>query len=89
MTAVNGVRESYLRMLDIAQENTVAGLDFARELASVKTPMEFVEVWNAGAREAFGTFSEQTKEMSELAQKVAKSAVPFTNGLSSPFRQAQ
>ncbi len=90
LTAVNGVRECYLRMLDIAQENTVAGLDFARELASVKTPMEFVEVWNAGAREAFGTFSEQTKELTELAQKAATSTVqPLTNGLTSPFRQAQ
>ncbi len=52
--------------------------------------MEFVEVWNAGAREAFGTFSEQTKELTELAQKAATSTVqPLTNGLTSPFRQAQ
>ena len=89
-TAVNGAQECYLRMLDMAQENTVAGLDFARELASVKTPMEFVEVWNAGAREAFGTFSEQTKELSGLAQKVATSTVqPLTNGLTGPFSQVQ
>src|SRR6266487_823852 len=70
LEALNGVRECYLRMLDMAQENMVAGLDLARELGSVKTPMEFVEVWNAGTREAYGTFSEQTKELSELAQKV-------------------
>jgi len=51
--------------------------------------MEFVEVWNAGAREAFGTFSEQTKELTELAQNAATSTVqPLTNGLTSPFRQA-
>ncbi len=55
LTAVNGVRECYLRM-----------------------------------REAFGTFSEQTKELTELAQKAATSTVqPLTNGLTSPFRQAQ
>jgi len=90
LTAMNGARECYLRMLDMAQENTVAGLDFARELASVKTPMEFVEVCNARAREAYGTFSEQTKALSGLAQKAATSTVqPLTNGLTSPFRQAQ
>src|SRR6266700_2458933 len=89
LTAVNGARECYLRMLDMAQENTVAAFELARDLASVKAPMEFVEVCNARAREAYDTFSEQTKEMSELAQKVAKSAVPLTNGLTSPFIQAQ
>ena len=75
-------------MLDIAQENTVAAFDLARDLANVQTPSEFVEVCNARARDAYSAFSEQTKEMSEVAQKVAKSAVPLTNGLTGPFRQA-
>jgi hypothetical protein len=89
LTALNGVRECYLRVLDMARENTVTGFDVARELASVHTPSEFVEVWNARARDAYGAFSEQTKELSELAQKVATSTVqPLTNGLTSPFRQA-
>ncbi len=75
-------------MLDMAHDNTVAGFDLARELASVQTPSEFVEVWNARAREAYDTFSEQTKELSELAQKAATSSMqPLTNGLTSPFRQ--
>jgi phasin len=88
-TALNGVRECYLRVLDMAQENTVAGFDLARELASVQTPSEFVEVWSARARDRYETFSEQTKELSELAQKVATStARPLTNGLTSPFGQA-
>ena len=89
LTAVNGVRECYLRVLGMAHENSVAGLDLARELASVQTPTEFVEAWNARARDAYDTFSEQTKELSELAQKVATSTMqPLTNGLTSPFRQA-
>ncbi len=76
-------------MLDMAHYNTVAGFDLARELASVQTPSEFVEVWNARAREAYDTFSEQTKELSDLVQKVATSTTePFTNGLTSPFRVA-
>jgi phasin len=89
-TAFNGVREWYLKMLEMAQENTVTGFDFARELASVRSPSELVEVWSAGAREAYGIFSQQTKELSALAQKVAtSSAQPLTNGLTNPFRQAQ
>jgi hypothetical protein len=86
---LNGVRECYLRVLDMAQENTVAGFDLARELASVQTPSKFVEVWSARARDRYETFSEQTKELSELAQKVATSTVrPLTNGLTSPLPQA-
>src|SRR6266516_5060901 len=85
-TALNGVRECYLRVLDMAQENTVAGFDLGRELASVQTPSEFAEVWSAGARDRYETFSEQTKELSKLAQRVATSTVrPLTNGLTSPF----
>lgn len=86
-TALNGVREYYLKMLEMAQENTVAGLDLARELASVQTPSELIEVWNARTRSAYDTLSEQTKELSELTQKVATSTMqPLTNGLTSPFR---
>jgi hypothetical protein len=88
LTGFNGVREFYVKMLEIAQENTVAGFDLARELASVQSPSELVEVWNTRAREAYGTFSQQAKELSDLAQKAATST-PLTNGLTNPFRQAQ
>ena len=88
LTAVNEARECYLRMLDMAQENTVAAFDLARDLATVQTPSQFTEVCTAWTRDAYKLLSEQTKEMSELAQKVAKSAVPLTNGLTNPFRQA-
>jgi phasin len=88
-TAVNGVRECYLRFLSMAQENADAGFDLARELASVQTPSELVEVWTAWARSACETLSEQTKELSALGQKVAtSSAQPLTNGLMNPFRRA-
>src|SRR5262245_54719035 len=81
LTAVNEARECYIRMLDMAQENTVAAFDLARDLATVQTPSEFVEICTIRTRDAYSAFSEQTKEMAELAQKVAKSAVPLTNGL--------
>jgi phasin len=88
-TALNGVREYYLKALGIVQENTDAGFDLARELASVQTPSEYVEVWSAWARSAYETLSEQTKELSALAQKVTtSSAQPLTNGLMNPLRRA-
>jgi hypothetical protein len=88
-SAVNGMRECYLKVLGMAQQNADAGFDLARELASVQTPSEYVEVWSAWARSAYGTLSEQTKELSALAQKVAtSSAQPLTNGLMDPFRRA-
>src|SRR5262245_35796220 len=88
-TAVNGMRECYLKVLGMAQENADAGFDLARELASVQTPSQFIEVWNAWARGAYNAFSEQTKELSALAQKIGTSTTqPLTNGLMDPFRRA-
>src|SRR6266700_3241214 len=55
LTAVNGMRECYIRMLDMAQDNTVAAFELARDLATVQTPSEFVEVCNArGSRGVHG-----------------------------------
>src|SRR3981081_3281932 len=90
LTAVNGVRECYLRMLDMAHENTVASFALARELASVQSPLEIVAVWNTRTRDAYDTFSDQTKELSKLAQKVATSTMQpsLMNGLTSLFRRA-
>jgi phasin len=88
-TAMNGMRECYLKVLGMAQENADAGFDLAGELASVQTPSELVEIWSAWARSAYSTLSEQTKELSALAQNVATaSAQPLTNGLITPFRRA-
>ncbi len=89
LTAFRAAQECYLKMLDMAHDNTVAGFDLARELASVQTPSEFVEVCAARTRESYETFSEQAKELSELVQKMATSTTqPLTNGLTSPFRVA-
>ena len=89
LTAFNGARHCYLKMIDMAHDNTVASFDLARELASVQTPLEFAEIWNARTREAYDNFSEQTKELSDLMQKLATSTtLPLTNGLTSPFRAA-
>lgn len=85
-TAMNGMRECYLKALSMAQENADAGFDLARELASVQTPSEYVEVWNAWARSACDILSEQTKELSALAEKVV--AQPLTSGLMNPFGRA-
>src|SRR6266699_2169513 len=87
LTAFNGVRECYLKMLEMAQENTVASFDLARELVSVQTPSELVEVGSGRPREAYEIFAEQTSELSALVQKVASStAHPVANGLTRGFR---
>src|SRR5207247_6248678 len=74
LTAFNGVRECYLKMLEMAQENTVASFDLARELVSVQTPSELVEVWSGRTREAYESLSEQTIELSDLVLSDARSS---------------
>jgi len=89
LTAFSDVRECYLKMLEMAQENTVASFDLARELVSVQTPSELLEVWCGRTREADVSYSSPTKELSALVQKVASStAHPLANGLTNPFRVA-
>ena len=85
--AVTGIKEYYLRMLELARETTLAGFDLAYELATVKTPTQFVEVWGAHASATFDIFSKQNTELSALAQRIASAAPfgePFTNGFGIP-----
>src|SRR5690349_5739544 len=57
--ALGGFQDYSTRVLEMAQENTAAGLDFAREITSAKTPQEFFQLWNEHARNACETFLEQ------------------------------
>jgi phasin len=67
----NGAKEYSAKVMDILKSATSANLDFAQELVAVKSPSEAMELWAAHARKQFETFTAHTKELTELAQKVA------------------
>jgi phasin len=86
---VENLRDFNLKMIDMAQANTMAVFEFSRQLATAKQPADFIELWTAHAKKQFETISEQTKELSALGQKIAgDGAEPLTRGVGQAFKKA-
>src|SRR5437762_8103807 len=82
-TATKGASDYGLKMIEAARVNTNAAFDFAGELMAAKTLSEVVELTSAHARKQFETLTQQSKELSALAQKVAtETAEPIKSGVS-------
>ncbi len=86
--ALKGAADYGLKALDVARANTNAVFDFARDLISAKSPSELIELSTGHARKQFETFSSQTRELAELAQKVATDAgAPVCNAVSKTLKK--
>ncbi len=70
MTAAKGVTDYNLKVIEIARTNINTAFDHAHELLGVKSPSEFFELSTAHSRKQFEAMTAQTKELTELAQKV-------------------
>ena len=70
-TATKGATEYTAKVMDIVKTNTHANFDFAQQLASVKSPTELMEIWTSHARKQVETMTAQTRELAELAKKIA------------------
>jgi phasin len=65
-----GAADYNLMVIEIARTNINIAFDYAKELSGVKSLTEFVELSTAHARKQFEAITAQTKELTELAQKV-------------------
>ena len=84
-----GVREFNCKLLDIAQANTMAGMNFATELTRVKGPTEAAELWLRYAQNHLQRLTEQSLELAALSQRIASSGVnPLTRGFDQTFGRA-
>jgi phasin len=87
-TALKGAREYNNKLMEIAQTNTNAALDFVQELYGIKSPSDFMELTTEHARKQTAALTEQTKELAALAQKVAlATAEPLKAGVAKAFNQ--
>ena len=85
-TAAKGATDYNLKVIEIARTNTNAAFDYAYELMGVKSPSEFVELSTAHAHKQFEAMTAQTKELTELAQKVTTEIVePMKTGVTKAF----
>ena len=88
-TFSKGASEYSAKLMEIMKANTSATLDFAQELLGAKSPSEAMDLWTSHAKKHFEVFSAHSKELSELAQKVAtESAEPIKANASKLFKPA-
>src|SRR3984893_2317999 len=78
-TAAKGTTDYNRKVIEIARINAHAAFDYAYELLGGKSPSEFSELSTAHARKQFEAMTAQTKELTELAQKV-------TNEITEPLK---
>ena len=87
-TATKGASDYGLKVIEAARVNTNAAFDFAGELITAKTLSEMIELSSSHARKQFEAFTQQGKELTALAQKVAtETAEPMKDSVSNAFKK--
>jgi phasin len=80
-TAAEAVSDFNAKLVEIAQANTMAAINFAQEIATAKSATEAIMLWSSHARKNFETLTDQSKQLTALAQRIVTSAAgPLTNG---------
>jgi phasin len=88
-TASKGYSEYSAKLMEMMKANTTANLDFAQALIAVKSPSEAMELWTSHAMKQYETFTAHSRELAELAQKVAtEAAEPIKTNASKLFKPA-
>jgi hypothetical protein len=75
-----------VKLIEAGRSNSNAALEFARTIIAAKSPLDVHGLMIAYSRKQLELWAEQTKELSNLAQKVTREAV--NNGVGKVFNQA-
>jgi hypothetical protein len=80
-SAAAGLRDFNAKLMNMAQANTTAGLNFLAELAHAKGPTEAFELWSRHTQTHFQRMTEQSQELATLGQRIAASSTePLRRG---------
>jgi phasin len=74
-SASKGATDYSTKVFDFVKTNTSASFDFAHSLFGAKTLPEIMEMWTSHAKKQVEVLTSQTKELTELSQKVAAETV--------------
>ncbi|CAJ1369938.1 MAG: phasin [Roseibium album] len=86
-TSRQGVVEFNHRAVDAAKTNADATFNFIKDILSVKTVAEAIELQSTFARQQFDALSSQTKEMQELATKLGTDvSAPVKEAMEKSFK---
>jgi len=89
MTATRGANEYGFQLLEANRAHANAAFDYAISLLAAKSLSEVVELSTAHLRKQFRALTNQSKELTSLAQKVAsETAQPIKEGVNKAFKQA-
>lgn len=77
-STLENVRDLNVKLIEMAQANTVAAFDFAREVAEAKAPSDLVQVWTTHATKQFDMLTEQASKLTTLGQQFASKAETVT-----------
>jgi phasin len=87
-TAIESVHD-YNKLFEFANANIDTTFDFVQKLSGVNSPSAFILLSTEYARKQFETVTEQTKQLTELAQKVTRAtAEPLKTGVAKAFNHA-
>ena len=87
--AAKGFSDYSLKMIDAARANTNANFDFLAELFGAKSVAKVVELSTAHARKQFDAISDQSRELTALAQQLAvETSEPIEGTVSKALRKA-
>jgi len=87
--AAKGASDYGLKVIEIARANANTAFDFLGKVVAAKSLSELIELSTAQAREQFEASTEQLKELTALAQKIAaETAEPIKSGVSSALHKA-
>jgi phasin len=88
-SASKGATDYSTKLFDFVKANTAANFDFAYSLFGAKTLPEALELWTGHAKKQVETLTAQTKELTDLSQKVAADTVePIKANASKIFTSA-
>jgi phasin len=88
-TAISGIQDYNSKLLEFAHANAKAAFEFLQQLSGAKSPEAFVELSTEHARKQFEILTEQTKQLTSLAQSATLAAVePIKTGLGKAFNHA-
>ena len=85
--ALKGIQEYNSKVVEFTRANARSYMEFLQKLAGVKSPLDFMEIFNDHSRRQLTTLAEQAKELAALVQQTAGSASePLKTGLEKATR---
>ena len=80
------MRELNLKLIELARANTEAVFELAHQIAGVEAPSDLTEIWAEHTRRQFELMTKQSKELTNLGQKLAGRATePLTRTVNEAF----